>query len=65
MSWGSVLGKIFDWVPGRNEHRRNQIDEIQKQMSKIQMGDYNTKQLKLYTSLAIKLRKLQDQAKNK
>jgi len=34
--WGSAIGKLFDWLPGRRESMQNKIDAIKKEMYGIQ-----------------------------
>lgn len=33
--WGNVLGKLFDYVQGREERRRNQLDALKKERDEI------------------------------
>lgn len=64
MGWGEVIGKIFNWIPKREEYRRNKIDEIQRKMAALQKGEFTADKSIKYNSLAQQLRFLQDKAKN-
>ena len=64
MSWGAVLGKIFDWLPGRRENYRNQIENIKRQMDEIKKKPYSASNSWKYDRLADKLRTLEQKAKN-
>lgn len=35
LGWGSALGKIFDWIPGRKESKENQIQRLLNESSKL------------------------------
>ena len=65
MSWGAVIGKIFDWLPGRREHYRNEIESIRREMDGIQKRrPFTTRDADLYMRLSSKLRILEQKAKN-
>ena len=34
--WGSAIGKLFDWLPGRRESLQNKIDTIKREMAHVQ-----------------------------
>ena len=41
MGWGSAIGKIFDWLPGKAERCRAKIREIKHEMDAILQDDYS------------------------
>jgi len=59
-----VISKIFDWLPGRREHYRNQIDEVQREMDKLEDEGLVASRADKYERLARKLRSLREKAKN-
>jgi len=64
MSVWNAVGKIFDWIPGRREHYRNKIEEIQREMDKLQAYGLSGKRAVKYKLLAKQLRVLRDRTKN-
>jgi len=34
--WGTIIGKIFDWIPGRKESMLNRIKSIKEEMHELQ-----------------------------
>lgn len=65
MALFEVLGKIFNWVPKREEHRRKEIDKTKRQMHKITNSDGNyNRDYDKYKRLADKLRVLEEAAIN-
>lgn len=34
--WGSVFGKLFDWVPGRKESKLTKIDKLLRENAQLQ-----------------------------
>lgn len=64
MGWGEAIGKIFNWLPRREEHRRNQIDEIKREMDRITKGKSTHRSRTRYEHLSNKLRKLEQDATN-
>ena len=65
MSWGDIIGKIFDWIPGRREHYRNQIENIKRELYELQdRKPFTSDDSDKYVKLASKLRQLEEQAKN-
>jgi hypothetical protein len=33
--WGSAIGKVLDWLPGRRESLNNRIDKVKQEMSDV------------------------------
>lgn len=65
MGWGEAIGKIFNWIPGREEHRRNKIEDIKREMSIIQKRHpFSDSDADRYERLAGELRRLEQKAKN-
>ena len=60
----NVLDKIFDWLPGRREHYRNQIEEIQREMDDLQKQGLSGSRADKYERLCKQLRTLRQKAKN-
>jgi len=60
-----VLGKVSNWFPKRQEHRRNRIEDIKKEMAKIQAKKpFVARDADRYAKLSSQLSRLQQQAKN-
>lgn len=61
--------KVTQWIPSKDEHRRNKIDKIKREMDKIQnkwtQMPATAKSVARYQYLSGKLRVLQTQAENK
>jgi len=64
MSWGEIIGKVFNWIPNRREHYRNKIEEIENEMDDLQKRGLSGKYAVRYERLALKLRNLRKKAKN-
>lgn len=64
MGMWDVIGKVFDWIPGRREHYRNKIEEIQREMDYLQKQGLTGKRVDKYESLAKLLRNIRQKAKN-
>ena len=63
--WGSAVGRIFDWLPGRRESYRNKIDKIKREMDAIQSkNDFSNADADKYIKLAGKLQNLESKARN-
>jgi len=48
MGWGQFLGKISNYVQGREERRRNQLDSLRKEYEKLlkqPQNDKNTRRM--------------------
>lgn len=60
----SFSKKIANWIPNREEHRRNQIEEIKREIDKIQASVSTPSSRKHYRKLTNKLRKLRQAARN-
>ncbi len=58
------INKIFDWLPGRREHYRNKIEDVQNEMDKLQKQGLNGARADKYIKLAEQLRNLRRKAKN-
>lgn len=39
MSWGDIIGKVFDWIPGRSEYDRKRIDDIKHEIDALLLED--------------------------
>lgn len=35
IGWGSAVGKLFDWLPGRRESMVNKIESLKKEMDSV------------------------------
>lgn len=65
MGWGEAIGKIFNWIPGRSEHRRNKIEDIKREIAQIQKRHpFSDRDAARYEFLAGELRRLEQKAKN-
>jgi len=65
MGWGGFLDFVANWFPKRQEHRRNRIEDIKREMSKIQARrPFIARDADRYAKLSEQLRKLEQQAKN-
>jgi len=62
--WGSAVGKIFDWMPGRHENIRNKIDKIKREMDEITKGNQTNKSTDRYHKLSDRLQRYEEKAKN-
>lgn len=58
------LNKIFDWVPGRREHYRNRIKDIENEMDRLQSEGLVGKRGDKYIALAKLLRNVRKKAEN-
>jgi len=59
------INKIFDWIPGRREHYRNKIEEIKREMDKLQKEGLNSDStVNKYMRLTVQLRNLREKAEN-
>jgi predicted nuclease with TOPRIM domain len=61
---GALLSKATDYFQGREERRRNEIESIQKEMSKLQEQPATVNSTARYAKLSARLRQLLDNAKN-
>lgn len=64
MSWGDVFGKIFDWIPGRMEHIKNQIDKLEKEQDGLTKQSPSGKNVIRMVRIADELRVLYARLKN-
>ena len=64
MSILKVLGKISEWIPSRDEYRRNKIEKLQRKMDELQEKDYTARNLVLYSKYSEQLQKLRKKLKN-
>jgi hypothetical protein len=65
MGWGEAIGKIFDWIPGRRETYRNQIENVKREIYVLQSKrPFTDADSDKYVKLASKLRQLEEKAKN-
>lgn len=65
MSWGNIIEKIFDWIPGRKEHYRNKIEDIKRRLYELQKSiPFTTRDADEYMQLSSQLRKLEQKTKN-
>jgi len=60
----AFLDKIFDWLPGRREHIRNKIEDIQDEMDILQKQGLSGSRADKYERLALQLRAFRKKAKN-
>ena len=58
------INKIFDWIPGRREHYRNKIEEIEREMDDLQKQGLAGSRADKYELLSKRLRDLRRKAKN-
>lgn len=59
-----LLDKLGDWLPGRGERRRNQIIELRRKYDEIIKRPYTPDNGKRLDDIAVKLRKLEQEAIN-
>jgi len=64
MGWGDIIGKVFDWIPGRREHYRNKIEEIKREMDKLANKGLTGSRSDKYERLSKQLRTLRQRVKN-
>jgi hypothetical protein len=68
MGWegiGTLIGKIADFIPGRKEKMRNDIESCKKRLAEIQgRSPFTTADWREYERVAKRLSELQDRAKN-
>jgi len=57
--------KILDWIPGRDESIRNNIDKTKREMDEILKKKLTLRTAEHYATLAAKLRALEEKAKNR
>ena len=63
--WGDAVGKIASWIPGREEARRNRIDQIRKEMDEIaKKSPTTTRDADRYSKLSNELSVLEKKASN-
>lgn len=63
--WGTLVGKIAEWFPSREESRRNRITQIKKEMDEITKSkSATTDSANRYSKLSAELSKLESQASN-
>lgn len=64
MGWGDVFGKVFDWIPGRRESYRIQIEQIKREMDTLaKKKPFDTRDSIRYGQLADRLRVLEAKVK--
>lgn len=64
MSWGQVLGKVFDWIPNKKEHLRNKIQSLERKIDEIQAEPYTSSNRAKYVMLTDELQKARQQLEN-
>lgn len=65
MGWGTAIGKIFDWIPGRKENLRNKIDNVKREMAGLsKKKPFLLVDADDYAKLADKLRVYEQACKN-
>lgn len=65
MGWGQAIGKIADYIQGRDERRRNQLDSLRREYEKLLKEPQNDKTSKRMSAIMARMRVLEAQAKNK
>ena len=63
--WGNAIGKIFDWLPGREESLRNTIQKIHKEMSKLEKEPASADNTQRYSSLVRQLCEAESKLQNR
>lgn len=63
--WGNVFGKIFDWLPGKDEATRNKIEKLKRQYNELMEKDATPVNRAKLASISAELTRLFEQAKNK
>lgn len=58
------LNKIFDWIPGRKEHRRNKIEKLYREQEEILTRPSTPANAARLDSIAKQLRILEGKAIN-
>ena len=64
MSWGDVFGKVFDWLPGRMEHLKNQIEKLEREQDALTRQAPSAKNVVRMGRIADELRVLYARLKN-
>lgn len=62
--WGSAIGKIFDWLPGRKESRRNKEAKLRREYEEILKKDWTPALAVKLEHIAKQLRIISEKNKN-
>ena len=62
---GKTIEKIADYIPGANEHLRNQIDKLEREQDELKNKPESGGRDKRLIAIADQLRVLHNKAKNK
>lgn len=64
MGWGEVLGKIFEWIPGRKEYYRAKITKIKQKMDLLVQQRSTVARRREYKRLADQLWVYEEKIRN-
>lgn len=62
---GKTIEKVADWVPGKDESIRNQIDKLEREQDELKNKPESGGRDKRLIAIAFQLRILHSKAKNK
>ena len=65
MGWGQLLGKISEYVQGRNERRRNKLDKLKRKYEELRKSKQSPKNTRLMSAILKRIGVLESQDKNK
>ena len=63
--WGNFFGKIADYIQGRDERRRNEIEKLEKEYEVLRKKDNTPANVRRMDAVFSRLRVLYTQGKNK
>lgn len=64
MGWGEFLGKIANWFPKREEHRRNVYRDLKRKRQKLLKKPYSKDNYRAIARLDRRMRDLENKALN-
>ena len=62
--WGQVFGKIADYIQGRDERRRNELEKLERERDEILKKPQSDRDTLRLTALIARIRVLEAQSKN-
>jgi len=63
--WGTAVGKIFDWLPGRVEARRNKEEKLRRKYEELLKKPCTPSNVSKLISITNKLRVIAEKNKNR
>ena len=65
MSWGRVFGKIADYIQGRDERRRNELDKLKRKYEELRKKQQTQKNTHLMSAVLKRIGVLESQNRNR